>query len=142
MHLAPKFTARWCPQRKYCVNCVGGMIEGSVIMCILWVASKVQAAGWRRSDHENFRGRPEYYITRKISIRKSERSGKLFAEDLYDRQPFCGLLSSFRQSLTLPVRTFWAIKGKEKKLIIFLYITAVVFLFYTIYTCICVILNH
>ena len=38
---------------------------------------------------------------------------------------------SLTLSLTQPIHAFWVIKGKEKKQIIFLYISVVVFLCYT-----------
>ena len=51
----------------------------------------------------------------------------VFPEDPY-HLPLCVHLSCHQLSLTQPVCTFWVIKGKEKKQIIFLYISIVVFL--------------
>ena len=45
--------------------------------------------------------------------------------------PVCVHFNSLCPSLTLPTHIFWVIKRKEKKLIIFLYISIVVFLCYT-----------
>ena len=65
------------------------------------------------------------------SLAKAERRG---SDPLKIRiSPWCAQFSHFRPSLTLPVRTFRVIKGKEKKQIVFLYISIVVFLCYTAY---------
>ena len=63
-----------------------------------------------------------------------ERKGSGFTEEPKRRSCVCLLLSHLRLSLTLPRRTFQVIKGKEKKQIIFLYISVVIFFYYTIHS--------
>ena len=80
----------------------------------------------RRWDHKDLHWSPK---PRKISTR-AERSKKK-AEDVSPQiWPLCVQLS-YWPSLTLPICPFRVLKGKEKKLIIFLYISVAVFLCYT-----------
>ena len=64
-----------CSRWKCRINCMGGMLEGSMITSIMW------AAGWR-CDHENLHGCLAY-ITRSFSIHPERRNRRLFTEDLY-----------------------------------------------------------
>ena len=94
------------------------------------------------SDCSGLRGRekPEWKIEKRIEtkmiqcfeiamyqFRESRTEKKRFTEDLY-LAPVCASQPSSTFSLTLPIHTFRVIKGKEKRQIIFLYISVVVFL--------------
>ena len=84
----------------------------------------------KRCEHENLHGCPGilYYQGDFYSnSRKVERFHRKSAPSI----PACMHLSHLQISLTLFIHTFWVIKGKEKMLIIFLYISVVVFLCYT-----------
>ena len=69
---------------------MGGMLEGSVIMCIVSVAS------WRRCNHENLCGHPGCYITRTFSIQE----GRKRVPRRFLPQPLCLQLSHLWLSLT------------------------------------------
>ena len=115
----------WHSKRKFDhMHCVSDMQGEGVSTCNMYIA------GWRRCDHDHLRERPEKYITKEISTRKRLRWGKQFTDNLY-RQSLCVHLSRLRLYLTVPVPTFWVIKGNEMKLIISSYMSVVVFLFYT-----------
>ena len=98
------------------------MLEGSMIPLVGY------AAGWKRSDLENLRGRPEYYTTRDISTRTAERLNDFTGD------PYCPLLyvqaqPSSTLSHFLPVRIFLVTKEKETYYIF--YTNAIFFLCYT-----------
>ena len=104
-------------------NSVGGMLEECVIPC------NVLASGWRRSDLENLCGHPGCYIISKISTRQKEEKRVHWR---FTPQLVCVQFSHPRPICTLTICTFWVIKEKEKRQIIFLYISIVVFLCYVV----------
>ena len=87
----------------------------------------------RRCDHEDLHGQPENYIDQgRFQLGQNEAEKQRgFTEKPYHHPYVWALSLSLWLSLSLPMHTFWVIKGKEKKQIIFLYISIVVFLCYT-----------
>ena len=76
----------------------------------------MQLTGWRRCDHENLRGRPEYYITTEISTRRTEPTG--FTED-----PYCTLQCVCSSTVfdSLICSYILGNKRKEKEIIFFIH---------------------
>ena len=106
-----------------------------------------------RCDHEDLHGHPKNHINQgrfRLRQNEAERQRGFLEEPLHHhclRTHVCVCASqpsptlslslprlslSLSLSLSLLKRTFWVIKGKEKKQIIFLYINVVVFICYTI----------
>ena len=113
------------PRWICCINCVGSMLEEGVSM------SNILVAGWRGCD-KNLCRRLEYHITRNLfNLSRTKKKKKAFTEKTYHCPCVWANLTVFN-SLSLFICTFQIIKGKEKKLIIYLYISIFVFLCYTI----------
>ena len=130
MHMVPKVDR--CSRWRYRVNCVGGMLEGSLITYI------VMAVGWRRCNHENLR----WWHARKRRIHEQRVSNGLrkvwpwkfmwASRVLYKLEVFDQRRKKKKSSFkirtsapvraaqpastlcTLPIRTFWVIKERKK----------------------------
>ena len=117
---------------EICRNFVGGILEGNVSPCI------VQVAGWRCDDQSlhgwHTRERRGHINCMGVQAGRfwPDRRKKKGVHWKFISWPLCVQLSHFLPPCTLLIHIFRVIKGKEKKQIIFSYISVVVFFCYTI----------
>ena len=100
MHLIPEVNRTLVSLWNRCVNCVGGIQEGSVITCI------VLAVGWS-CYYENLRS--AYYITNEVL------NQKMFTEDSYHGLCVCSSVIFDSLSLSFSHTTHSCILGNEKE---------------------------